>query len=70
MECLDLHGIKHENARNIIEDFILLHSCPMEIITGNSLEMQKFTKEVLDKYKLYAFHKNFNNIGSVVVVEL
>ena len=36
---LDLHGVKHEDVDRLIENFVLLNSPPMRIITGNSEKM-------------------------------
>jgi len=69
MNSLDLHGTKHEDAFESVEDLILENQLPVEIITGNSLEMQKIVKSVIKKYKLAIFLPNPSNLGSLVVVE-
>ena len=38
---LDLHGVKHEDVDRIVENFVLLNSPPLDIITGNSQRMQE-----------------------------
>ena len=36
---LDLHGVRHEDAERLVENFVLLNNKPLEIITGNSDRM-------------------------------
>ena len=38
-KTLDLHGVKHEDVDRLVENFVLLNSPPMKIITGNSERM-------------------------------
>ena len=45
MKELDLHGIKHEDVKRLLENFILLNTPPLRIITGNS----DFMREALEK---------------------
>tara|TARA_R110000824_G_scaffold291330_1_gene479842 strand:+ start:332 stop:550 length:219 start_codon:yes stop_codon:yes gene_type:complete len=33
---LDLHGVKHEDAERLVENFVLLNEPPLTIITGKS----------------------------------
>ena len=37
---LDLHGVRHEDAERLVENFVLLKNKPLEIITGNSDRME------------------------------
>ena len=37
---LDLHGVKHEDAERLVENFVLLKNKPLEIVTGNSDRME------------------------------
>ena len=55
MRRLDLHGVRHEQARQDLIRFIesLWNSdTEVEIITGHSPEMRKIVTDVLDEYKL------------------
>ena len=48
METLDLHGIKHKDVEAIVDSFINtnFNHFPIEIITGNSIDMQTVVKEI------------------------
>jgi len=46
---LDLHGIKHIDADNIIEDYILITKPPFSIITGNSIDLFFIIKKTTRK---------------------
>jgi len=46
---LDLHGIRHEDVDRIVENFVLLNTPPLRIITGNSDEMRELVIKVLDR---------------------
>ena len=48
IKTLDLHGVKHEDVDRLVENFVLLNSPPMKIITGNSERMMELTLDVLD----------------------
>ena len=69
MKSLDLHNTKHENAFNIIENFIIknYHNFPIEIITGNSTDMQKILKNIIKEHKLRVSPSHANNLGSYTV---
>ena len=41
MEEIDLHRVKHEEAKGLIEDYILQKSLPIRIITGHSSRMRE-----------------------------
>ena len=47
---LDLHGVKHEDVDRLVENFVLLNSPPMRIITGNSEKMMLMTLDVLNRH--------------------
>ena len=69
---LDLHGVRHEDARRSVIKFIENHwddDSELEIITGNSLKMQGIVLNILDEYKmLYQISRMFesNNAGYIV----
>ena len=46
---LDLHGIRHEDVDRIVENFVLLNTPPLRIITGNSDIMRDLVIKVLDR---------------------
>lgn len=52
---LDLHGIKHEDARRQTIAFVEANwnsNKTVEIITGHSYKMREVVSKVLDEYKL------------------
>ena len=69
MEKLDLHNISHENALIIIDDFIIknFHNLPIEIITGNSIDMQTILKGLIKKHNLRMVPTHANNLGSYII---
>lgn len=70
MKVLDLHGVRHHQVFNLVEDFILLTPDPIfKIITGNSNRMLELVKEVLDKYSLKFDYANWFNLGAIIVNE-
>ena len=67
MKKLDLHGVYHEDVDRLVENFVLLNECPLEIITGNSFVMQRLVKEVLNKHHFKYRYKNYINLGALIV---
>ena len=49
---LDLHGIRHEEVDRLVENFVLLNTPPMRIITGNSHKMRDLVTNVLDRHSI------------------
>lgn len=67
---LDLHGVKHEDAMMIVEEWALLWSYRVpaftgKIITGNSSKMRVLAEGVLRKHK---FEYTYMTDGSIIVV--
>ena len=69
---VDLHTLRHEDARREVIRFIEEHwneEAELEIITGNSNKMKELVKNILDEYKLtYQVGRefDFNNKGYMV----
>lgn len=51
MHKLDLHGVRHYEVHDIVENFILLnqHEVPLTIICGNSQKMIDLVYEVINE---------------------
>tara|TARA_Y100001970_G_scaffold288221_1_gene414939 strand:- start:450 stop:650 length:201 start_codon:yes stop_codon:yes gene_type:complete len=49
MNTLDLHGIRHDEVDRLVENFVLLKTPPLRIITGNSDRMKELVIKVLDR---------------------
>jgi hypothetical protein len=69
MKTLDLHGVYHDEVDRLVENFILMNDCPLEIITGNSSRMQELVKEVLEKYHFKYRYKNYVNLGALIIYD-
>ena len=52
MKVLDLHGVRHEEVKRLLENFILLNEPPLKVITGNSIYMQNALEEFCTKHKI------------------
>jgi hypothetical protein len=68
---LDLHGVRHDDATSIIEDWVLLWSYRIpaftgKIITGNSTKMKTVAEGVLHKHKFDFKHMAD---GSILVTD-
>jgi DNA-nicking Smr family endonuclease len=73
MNEIDLHGISHEKAIEMAEDFVLSESVvevfQCRIITGNSMKLQtKIIDEVLTPYKFKWYIPAWNS-GEIIVME-
>ena len=69
MKSLDLHGIKHRDVEELVNSFIGTHFniLPIEIITGNSVDMQNIVRNIVQSYKLKMESSNYFNLGSYVI---
>ena len=69
MKSLDLHGKSYEAAKELASKFIdsNINDTPIQIITGNSVEMQKIVKNVANKYNLKVEPKTYYNLGCLVL---
>ena len=71
MKELDLHKISHDEAKIIIEEFILKNykALPIQIITGNSIKMQNILNSIIKKYNLRIVPSHPENLGSYIITE-
>ena len=69
MKKLDLHGIKHKKASNLADTFIRQNKTklPVEIITGNSLDMQNIIKRIVKSHGMRMEPKSHVNLGSYII---
>jgi len=65
---LDLHGLKHIDVDRIIENHIFSTPCPHNIITGNSAEMHRIAKNVLERNNFRYEIGDINNKGYLRVL--
>jgi len=66
MNELDLHGLKHIEVEDEVENFILVNEPPFKIITGKSDEMRRMVKKLLDYYE-YDYYIPAHNAGEIIV---
>lgn len=67
MPELDLHGVRHEAAELMIEDFVLRNSLPVKVITGNSPTMKDMLRKVLERHGMVCEPESYWNLGSLIV---
>ena len=69
MKKLDLHGTKHQKASNMVDTFIRQNknNLPVEVITGNSLDMQNIIQRIVKLYGLRMEPKSHINLGSYII---
>ncbi len=67
---LDLHGIKHQEVEHALENFFLWEnnviSQSIQVITGNSSDMQKLVCKWLDSNE-FSYYIPSHNIGTIYV---
>lgn len=69
MNELDLHGVRHKDAKLQVEEFFALNEVPFRIITGNSPTMKRIVEEEAEKYNLKADVESDWNLGSLIIHE-
>ena len=69
MKSLDLHGESYEDSKDLALRFIdsNINNLPIQIITGNSVEMQKIVKKIVEKYNLNVEPKTHYNLGCLII---
>ncbi len=69
IECLDLHGVRHNQVKNKVENFVFFKQelIPLIIICGNSSKMIESVTSVLEKHGIsYNSGKGFD-YGKITV---
>ena len=69
MQVLDLHGIRHEKADDVVRRFLNHVDLPCEIITGNSPDMKRIVKKVVSEYLWVCYEKDYYNYGTLIISE-
>lgn len=64
---LDLHGVKHQDVEDLVEDFILSHETPLYIIIGNSNVMKDKVTKILVKHD-FKWMIRSHNLGEIIVL--
>ena len=71
MMSLDLHGKSYEDAEQAALIFIEnnIDNLPVEIITGNSIEMKKIILNILTSMNLSGNYSSSFNLGSIIITD-
>ena len=69
METLDLHGVRHHQADEVVRSFLNFIDLPCQIITGNSQQMKEIVKNVVYQYEWFCYEKDSYNYGTLVITE-
>lgn len=67
MKELDLHGLKHYDVKDVVENFVLMNDTPFRVITGNSDRMRELVQKVLTEHK-FKFYTPAHNSGEIIVI--
>jgi len=65
---LDLHGEKHVDVDRLVENYVFLTPYPHDIVTGNSADMHRLAKAVLDRHGFRYEIGDINNKGYLRVL--
>jgi hypothetical protein len=68
MKELDLHGLKHYDVRDVVENFILINDTPFRIVTGRSDKMRELVETTLKKHH-FDFYTPAHNPGEIIVTK-
>ena len=69
-KSLDLHGKTYDEADILIDEFIIknIEKLPLEIITGNSVDMYAILKRIVAEHNLKLIPSSSFNMGSYLVI--
>ena len=73
MKKIDLHGMSHEKALMIVEEYLLMNSfgndLELELITGKSPKLQKkIIENILTKYN-FNYYIPYHNTGMIYITD-
>ncbi len=68
MKELDLHGLKHYDVKDVVENFVLMNSAPFRIITGRSDRMRELVETILKEHR-FNFYTPAHNPGEIIVID-
>ena len=71
VQIVDLHGLDHFEAENVVEKFITdnFNALPIKIITGNSKKVQNIVFNCVKRYDLYCQKEFWTNNGCFLVTD-
>jgi DNA-nicking Smr family endonuclease len=69
---IDLHGLKHNEVEDQLENWLLLQynmdNFPIRVITGHSLVMKKLLSTAVDNQR-FNIREDYSNSGATIVYE-
>ena len=65
---LDLHGVRHPDVDRIVENYVLMNTTPLNIITGRSEKMIELTTDVLKKHR-FQYYIRCHNAGMITIIK-
>ena len=68
MNELDLHNVRHHDVDRIVENYVLMNSTPINIITGHSGKMRFLVIKVLRRNS-FTWYIRCHNSGMITVIE-
>jgi len=68
METVDLHGVKHREVFMKLSKHCVDYNGNFIVITGNSSQMKKIVKAIVDSFGL-KIRESINNPGRIIVYE-
>ena len=68
MKELDLHHVRHRDVKRRVENFVLLHKTPFNIITGCSDKMKEMVTNELSKHR-FQWYIRCHNAGMITVIK-
>jgi len=68
MKELDLHGLKHYDVKDVVENFVLMNEAPFRIITGKSEKMKELVESILKEHR-FQFYTPAHNPGEIIIID-
>ena len=65
---LDLHGVRHPDVDRIVENYVLMNTVPLRIITGRSNKMRFLVTKVLKRHS-FKWDVPSHNVGMLTVFD-
>ena len=69
MTRLDLHGKRYHQVDEEVRSFLNFAQLPCQIITGNSDQMRKMVKKIVEEYQWFCYEKDSYNYGTLTIME-
>tara|TARA_Y100001972_G_scaffold74283_1_gene90342 strand:+ start:100 stop:540 length:441 start_codon:yes stop_codon:yes gene_type:complete len=67
--ALDLHGVKHDDVREVVCKFLNFIELPCTIVTGNSEKMKNAVFSIAESYGFSCREESAQNPGALIITE-